>query len=137
MKDIHCYDDIIGIEYHGPLRHMRMKKSARAAQFAPFAALSGHGDAIDEEARLVDSERVQCEDALEELDLALREAAAKIGTGQKIRVTYFVPDDRKDGGRYETAEGELCGIDEFERTLKMSGGRRIFLDRICKIEAAV
>ena len=116
---------------------MRMKKSARAAQFAPFAALSGHGDAIDEEARLVDSERVQCEDALEELDMALREAAAKIGTGQKIRVTYFVPDDRKDGGRYETAEGELCGIDEFERIAKMSGGRRIFLDRICKIEAGV
>lgn len=51
MKDIHCYDDIIGIEYHGPLRHMRMKKSVRAAQFAPFAALTGHRAALAETER--------------------------------------------------------------------------------------
>lgn len=137
MKDIHCYDDIIKLEYRGPVRHVRMKRSARAAQFAPFAALSGHGEAIDEEARLVETERGRCEDALEELDQTLRKAVEDIGTGRRIRITYFEPDERKDGGRYETAEGELCGIDEFERVVKMSDGRRIFLDRICKIETDI
>lgn len=130
MKNIHYYDDIIDMRYCGPRRHMRMEKSARAAQFAPFAALAGYDAAINETARLTDEETELCEDALEELDRGL----AAVKSGDTVRVTYFKPDSRKDGGKYSAYEAAALGIDEYARVLRFCGGREIPLDSICGIE---
>lgn len=104
------YDDIISLP-RPVSRHPRMPMGDRAAQFSPFQALSGHGDAIKETARLTDRKIELTEDEKTVLDEKLRLLLETGGTGV---FTWFLPDERKDGGAYITAEGVVKKIDPLE-----------------------
>ena len=127
------YDDIIDLP-RPKSAHEPMPMSDRAAQFSPFAALTGYEDAIDETARLTDARVELGESAVEELERKLTDLAARISERPEITVTYFVPDGRKSGGVYVTRTGALKRIDELERALVFADGARIAVGDIISIE---
>ena len=109
----HKYDDIIDLPYPLPglPTRPRMSIQDRAAQFAPFAALSGHGAAIRETARLTDQRIELEEDQLVVLNEQLQKIMDRVGEHPEVSVLYFKPDGKKDGGAYVTVtgKGELLG----------------------------
>ena len=107
----HCYDDIIDLPHHRSELHPHMSMHDRAAQFAPFAALTGHEEAIKETARLTEKRTELSGDEKQRLNEKLREAADTAGSGRKYEITYFVPDERKSGGAYVTVSGSIRKID--------------------------
>ena len=100
------YEDMLHLPHPVPKKHKRMDRLDRAAQFAPFAALSGHDAEIREEARLTDVAAVLEEDRMAELDSAIRESL-----GKAVSITYFQPDARKAGGKYVIVTGAVKKID--------------------------
>ena len=127
------YDDIIDLP-RPKSAHEPMPMGDRAAQFSPFAALTGYEDAIDETARLTDARVELGESAAEELERALAVLAARISERPEITVTYFVPDGRKSGGVYVTRTGTLKRIDELGRELVFADGARIAVGDIISVE---
>ncbi len=126
------YSDIIDLPHHQSRVHPRMSLLNRAAQFAPFAALTGYGDAIDEAARLTDR-RVELSEAEQsELNDKLKRLGADLPA--EAEITYFVPDARKDGGRYVTRTVTVRQILPGEARIALSGGGSIDLD--CVIDVA-
>ena len=128
------YDDIIDLPHPTSARHPRMPVGDRAAQFAPFAALTGYDDVIDETARLTDKMTVLSEEMKEILDAKQHFLIDVIDTHPYISVTYFIPDAKKQGGMYKTVSGELKMIDEYEKQLVLLDGTRIDHDKIFDIE---
>lgn len=127
------YDDIINMPHHVPQSRPRMSQRNRAAQFAPFAALTGYEDALDESERRTDTKAELCEDDTEELNKKIRLLGARIAAEPYCKVTYFVPDKHKSGGRYVTVSGNVRFIEEATRQLVFCGGLRIPLDDIAGI----
>ena len=127
------YDDIIDLP-RPKSAHEPMPMGDRAAQFSPFAALTGYEDAIDETARLTDARVELGESAVEELERKLIDLAARISERPEISVTYFVPDARKEGGAYVTRTGTLKRIDELGRELVFADGARIAVGDIISVE---
>ncbi len=127
------YDDIIDLP-RPKSKHEPMPMSDRAAQFSPFAALTGYEDAIDETARLTDARVELAESAVEELERRLNDLAARISERPEITVAYFVPDTRKEGGAYVTHTGALKRIDEVERELVFEDGTRVGKDEAAWID---
>lgn len=127
------YEDILYMPHHVSTKHPPMSASDRAAQFSPFAALSGHDAAIQETGRLTD---VQVEQS-EELRALLDRKQQYLATLERpeVAVTYFLPDGRKDGGAYVTATGQLKRIDPVERVLILVGGQSIPLDDITDLNS--
>ena len=111
------YDDIINLPHHVSERHPHMPVSDRAAQFAPFAALTGYGDVIRETARLTEARPELSEDERAEMDQTLRAVLNTQGKNAEIVVTYFAPDARKSGGAYRKAAGKIRRVDEAEDVL--------------------
>ena len=128
------YDDIIHLPHHTSPRHPRMSVRDRAAQFAPFSALTGYGDTIDETARLTDGRIALTEDAKAVLDMKQRLLIEKIHTCPEITVTYFLPDQRKAGGMYRTFTGRLKRIDEIEKVLLFADGQSVRMDDVLSID---
>ncbi len=126
------YDDIIDLP-HPKSKHEPMPMSDRAAQFSPFAALTGYGDAIDETARLTDARIELSEEERAELDYKQQYLATL--DAPTVTVTYFVPDERKTGGAYVTHTGTLKRIDELERMMVFADGARVSLDEVIAIES--
>ena len=125
------YNDMINLPRPEPVR-ARMDGLSRAAQFAPFAALTGYDEAVGETARLVDEKIELSEDEqayLDEQTKKIREIPER-----EIAVTYFIADKRKSGGAYLTARGFVKKIDEIERLLVLTSGERIPLDDIFDID---
>ena len=109
----HQYDDILNLPHPTSKNHPRMSLHDRAAQFSPFAALTGHEAAIKETARLTDDKQILSEDVIEKINGQLKIIAENIGAEQEITVTYFVPDSKKSGGAYVDCAGtvrKICGI---------------------------
>ncbi len=131
------YEDIIDLPCPTSSRHPRMPRAERAAQFAPFAALTGYDDAIDETGRLTDEMVELSEEMKDVLDRKQGFLLSMIGNEPLISVTYFVPDIRKNGGIYKTVSGRLKTIDEYERLLILTNGTKIRLDMIYNIESEV
>lgn len=127
------YDDIIDLPHHTSPRHPRMQVRDRAAQFAPFSALTGYGDAIDETVRVTDGKVELSEDAKALLDLKQRLLMERIDSRPEITVTYFEPDKRKAGGTYQTITAKLKRINETERVLVFTDGMHISTDAIVAI----
>ena len=96
------YDDIINLPHPEPKKHPRMSMENRAAQFSPFAALTGHNEAIKETERLTDSKVELDQDAIEEINRKLMWIKDNIQSSPQATVTYFVPDSKKVGGKYFT-----------------------------------
>lgn len=129
------YDDIIHLPHPTSNKHPRMSIQDRAAMFSPFAALSGHGAAIAETARLTDEKMELEEDTRAELDQKQAVLLEHIGEQPEVTVTWFQPDERKDGGTYRTATGQLKKIDEVERTLTLLDGTSIPLEDVAGMES--
>lgn len=126
-----AYDDIIHLPHPASARHPRMPMADRAAQFSPFAALSGHGAAIEETARLTDRKIELTEDEKNLLDEKLR---LLLETGGEGVFTYYLPDERKDGGAYVTAEGAVKKVDPLEGRVVFANGTVIPIEDILEIE---
>ena len=115
--DPNRYDDIIDLPHHVSLSRPHMERSDRAAQFSPFAALTGYESAVKETARLTDQRVELDENEREALDKKLAVLAARLGEQPEITVTYFVADERKEGGSYVTARGRVKKIQSYEGML--------------------
>lgn len=133
MDSEHRYDDIINLPHHVSATRPQMSMHDRAAQFSPFAALTGYDDAVEETARLTDEQYELSEDARNRLDEQLKLIADRIDEQPEIEITYFVPDEKKNGGAYFTFKGNLRRIDEYAMELVFTEGTRINLDYISDI----
>ena len=129
------YDDMINMPCPTSPRHPRMPRADRAAQFAPFAALTGYDAAIDETGRLTDQKIDISEYMREKLDLKQNFLADIIDEQPEISVTYFVPDKKKSGGAYVTANGRLKQIDEYEQLIILTDGKKIPIQEVYSIES--
>ena len=124
------YEDIINKSRPVNNRHKRMSNYERAAQFSPFAALTGHEDAIKETARLTEEQVELDEDKQEELNEKLQTLIAYATKHPTVSVTYFKPDDKKTGGEYVTATGIFQKFRDYERTIVLEDGTDIELSLI-------
>ena len=126
---------IINLPHPISAKHPRMPLSDRAAQFAPFAALSGHSAALAETARLTDQRMELDEDARAALDLKQQLLLERIKERPEITATWFQPDEKKDGGRYIVSTGRLKRIHEADQVLILVDGLRIPIGDIVELES--
>lgn len=135
------YDDILCLPHPVSRRHSQMPLLDRAAQFAPFAALVGHGEAVKETARLTDS-HVELEDGQRErldqrLSLLLKAMGENPGQEPVITVTYFKPDEKKDGGANVPVCGRVKRVDGYRREIVLKDGTVLPMDAIVAMEGDV
>lgn len=134
---IGSYDDIIHLPHHVSATHPQMAAIERAAQFSPFAALTGHGAAIRETARLTD-ERVELDEGMKNiLSNKLQSMADRLKEHPEIAITYFQQDAKKNGGAYVTVVNTVKKIDEYERVVIMTDGTEISIDEIISIDGQI
>ena len=124
------YDDIIQLPHHVSRIHPQMSMEDRAAQFSPFAALTGYDAAIAETARLTD-QRVELDEYERQ---ALNEKLQFISEHLKISITHFVPDRCKEGGEYVTVTGIVKKIEEHEKRMILMDGSMILIEDVIRIE---
>lgn len=131
------YDDIIHLPHHVSATHPHMAAKDRAAQFSPFAALTGHGDAVKETARLTDK-RIELDEYMKDvLSHRLQIIADRVKEHPEIAITYFQPDAKKNGGVYVTVIGAAKKINEHERVVIMTDGIAIPIDEIVKVDGQI
>lgn len=128
------YDDIIDLPHHVSKTHPQMSRHDRAAQFSPFAALTGYDDAVDEAARLTESRLVPDEEQAALLDRTMKKILDNIDIRPLIRVTYFIPDKRKSGGRYSEYSGHIRTFNEYDKILIFEDGKKIAVSDIYDLE---
>ena len=135
MKEnsIRSYDDIIDLPHHVSKKHPPMSPLNRAAQFSPFAALTGHGDAVRETERLTDPFVELDEDRKEQLNRRLRLIREHPDQNPECEITYFRPDEKKEGGAYVTLRGRIEKIDEYRRQILFTDGQVLPIDQIFSI----
>ena len=131
------YDDIIHLPHHVSQTHPRMPMQDRAAQFSPFAALTGYGAVIRETGRLTERRPELDEDAKSELDRRIALLSALLENRPLVTVTYFQPDARKAGGAYLTAAGAAKKLDAHAGLLLLQDGTRIPVAEIVRIDGAL
>ena len=131
------YADIIHLPHHVSQTHPQMPMHDRAAQFAPFAALTGYEAAVGETARLTSERRELDPQEAEELNRRLTELAARLPDHPEVTVEYFVPDDRKAGGAYVTVTGRVRHISVEEKTLVMEDGAEIPMEDIVSMTGEI
>ena len=124
------YDDIINLPHHVSPTRKRMPMIDRAAQFSPFAALTGYDASIREAGRLTDRQIDFDVDGKLMLDEKLRRLAEHIKEQPQVTITYFVPDERKSGGKYVEVSGKVRKIDQYEKLILMEDGAQICFEKI-------
>lgn len=135
MEITHKYDDIIHLPHHVSETRANMPLIDRAAQFSPFAALTGYDAAVEETARLTDHELELDETQKERISAQLYLLQEQSDSDPKVSVTYFVPDEKKAGGAYRTASGKIKKIGGYEQTLLLRDGTTIPFARIYQIQS--
>lgn len=131
------YNDIIDLPHHVSATRPRMSMIDRAAQFSPFAALTGYDAAIKETGRLTDARIELSEESRAILDRKQQLLLSNLSNSPEISVTYFVPDERKAGGSYATVTGKVKKVDEYLRLLILFNGEKIYLDDILDMDGSV
>lgn len=140
MSDEYRYDDIINLPHHVSTRHPQMSLIDRAAQFSPFAALTGHELAIRETERLTDEWVELDENRKELLDEKLQMLRESLSSGKggqnlpEIMFTYFQPDEKKSGGAYLTISGKVRKIEEYGHKVILEDGTALTIEHIVDIE---
>ncbi len=130
----HAYEDIIHLQNPTSRNHPRMSPESRAAQFSPFAALTGHDAAIRETARLTEQKLELEEDALARFNEKLNFISKNMEARQPVTLTYFVPDKKKSGGTYVSCSVIVKRIDQYERVIIMEDNTTIPIGQISDIE---
>lgn len=134
MSEENKYDDILYLPHPVSARHPQMPLADRAAQFSPFAALTGHEAAIRETARLT-KERVELDESRKEiLDERLQMIRENLSEKPEVTFTYFQPDERKSGGAYLTVTGRVKKMDGYERRILLEDGTVVPLEELIDIE---
>ena len=131
------YDDIIDLPHHVSSRHARMSRENRAAQFAPFAALTGYDASVREEARLTGEKLPLIDEQIDIMNAKMAFLTEKASEHPEISLTYFLADDRKEGGKYVTVTDRLNRIDTVEGVLILSKRNKIALDDILNVESEI
>lgn len=129
------YSDILDHPHYVSKTRPQMSELERAAQFSPFAALTGYDAAISETGRLTDEKIELGEETKAVLDMKQQYLLDMISDQPEITVTYFIPDTKKSGGAYVSVTGNLKRIDEYERLMLLATGEKIPLDDIMDIES--
>ena len=135
MKDL--YEDIINLPHHVSETRPQMSMIDRAAQFSPFAALTGYDAAIKETRRLTDEKIEMDEEALNILNMKFQLLVDSLADEPEITFTYFKPDERKAGGAYIDVTGKVKKVDDFERLIVMQNGTKMPMDDILNIEGEI
>lgn len=130
------YDDIIHLPHPTSKKHPRMSMEERAAQFSPFAALTGFGGVIRETGRLTDARVELGESDRAELERALNFLDSQEEEHPLVQAMYFLPDERKEGGAYVTVTGRLKRIDQVEGVLLLQEGVRVPIRDIREVRVA-
>ena len=128
------YDDIIHLPHHVSQTHPQMPMCDRAAQFSPFAALTGYGAVIRETGRLTETRPELDEDAKGELDHRLARLSALLESRPLVAVTYFQPDAKKEGGAWLVVTGVVRKIDEYHRALVIEGGLQVPISDLLSLD---
>lgn len=128
------YEDMLYMPHHVSSKHPPMSQRDRAAQFSPFAALTGHDAVIRETARLVDQPVELTESRRAELDAVLRELSDRLDTQPVVTITHYVPDTRKQGGAYIRTTGRIRKMDTTARAVVLEDGTGIEVDQILEVE---
>lgn len=128
------YDDIINLPHHQSNKHSHMSNYQRAAQFAPFAALTGYDAAINETARLTDEKMELSDEQQNYLNEQIQLLHERISEKPSAEITYFVPDDRKSGGEYVTVTGNVRRVDDINREIIFTDGISAKIDDIYMIK---
>ncbi|MDL2253647.1 hypothetical protein LJC49_06175 [Ruminococcaceae bacterium OttesenSCG-928-I18] len=128
------YDDIIDLPHPVSATRPRMPSENRAAQFSPFAALTGYHEAVDETARLTEERIVLAEGAIAALERKLQILEDRATDHPEVAITYFQPDEQKEGGAYVTVFGTVKKISDVERVVVLMDGKEIRLEDILQIE---
>ena len=137
MRMNNRYNEIINLPHHVSKTRPQMPMSDRAAQFAPFAALTGYDAAIKETGRLTDEKIEMDEEALNILNMKFQILARSLDDEPEVTFTYFKPDERKAGGAYIEVTGTVKKVDDFERLIVMQNGMKIPMDDILNIEGHI
>lgn len=133
----HRYDDIIDLPHHQSASRRQMSTYDRAAQFSPFAALTGYDDAVKETARLTDKKAELDEYSKESLNERLNVIQDTLDEQPNVFITYFMPDKKKSGGAYVVATGCIKIIDEYEHLVVMCDGTKIPINDIVGIDGDI
>ena len=127
------YDDILHLPHHVSEKHPPMSRLDRAAQFSPFAALTGYEAAVEETARLTDRRIELDEGEKEAIDQRLTLVQERLPVPTEVTITYFIPDKKKAGGAYVNISGTVKKIDDYERMVILRDGTNIPIDDILHI----
>lgn len=130
----HAYDDIIHLPHPEPKRHPRMSLEARAAQFAPFAALTGHQAVLAEAARYTEQNPGLDDQQCAELNRRVNLLLDRLEEHPMVVLTLFEKDGRKNGGRYREVRGIVAKFDEFERVFTLGDGQQVALSAVVSID---
>lgn len=130
----HRYDDIIGLPHHVSDRHAHMSGTDRAAQFAPFAALTGHDASIRETARLTDQPMELTEDRKTVLNRILQHLWEHLEERPDVTITYFLPDCKKSGGAYVSTTGRIIKFQQNQRLIVMEDQTAIPIDSVYDVQ---
>ena len=128
------YLDIISKKHPTSNKHPRMSNMNRAAQFAPFAALTGYEESIEETARLTDRKIELSEYEIEDLNTKLNFIQEHIKDRPKVTIIYFQPDERKDGGAYFSISGKVRRIDEVNKIIVFDAERDLDIEAIIDLK---
>lgn len=131
------YEDIINLPHHVSATRPQMSMINRAAQFSPFAALTGYDAAIKETGRLTDEKIEMDEEALNILNMKFQVLVDSMDDEPEVTFTYFKPDERKAGGAYIEVTGRVKKVDNFERRIVMQNGTKMPMDDILNIEGDI
>lgn len=134
MDISHAYDDIIELPHHVSETHARMSLLNRAAQFSPFAALTGYEEAVAETARLTETRLELDEEQKQRINAGLRLLAERVRDRPEAAVVYFLPDERKEGGAYRSVRERVKKVDDCAGLLCLADGRRIPFEDIYSLE---
>ena len=135
MYNSKSYDDIINLPHHVSKKHPQMSREERAAQFAPFAALAGYEDSVEETARIT-TKRIEIneeEKNILDMKVNMLKEQIKIQIHPEIKIIYFVPDTKKEGGKYVSISGTLEKIDEFKQLIILDDKTEIPIKEIISI----
>lgn len=131
------YEDIINLPHHVSTKRPQMSMLDRAAQFSPFATLTGYDAAIKETGRLTDEKIEMDEASLNMLNMKFQLLVEALGDEHEVSFTYFKPDETKAGGAYVTATGIVKKVDDYERLITMVDGAKIPMDDVYSIESEI